>query len=175
MFKSIVLLLLLSLTTQAALVVWPLGLGFRFERDENQGLKAQSHLQMAAGLEVDAWNFEVLRSQFSSSTSEGNTSIKRDYQDFSAWAGYSLYDFEDFKLIASAGLGFFDQKVITQISGFQDTGSSNQEFMTGLAAEARWVPFANAFVLSGGARLFYSQSLDPELQPDVFVRVGVKF
>jgi hypothetical protein len=173
--KVILFSLLFSVMAQATVYVWPLGLGFRFEREESQGLKAQSTFRLAAGFEADEWNFEVQRDQFESKTSEGNTSVKREYEDFSGWVGYSLYTENDLKMIGRAGLGFYQERVKTQVAGFQDEGATNQEFFSGVGVELRWVPFQNALVLSGGGHFLYSQTYDPELQPDLFLRLGFLF
>ena len=152
----------------------PLGFGLRYERSETQDLVTRQSFHLAGILDVDQFSFELSRDQFSSKTSEGNISIKRDYQDYLAWASYHILG-EQFKFYVGGGFGFYQEQVSTQVSGFETDSSSQQEFFSGGGGELRWYPNQTSILVSIGARMLYSQNFDPELQPHLFLRLGWKF
>lgn len=176
MFKTLILsFFLASSAWSAQVVVWPVGIGARFERDETQNLKMQSTYHFAVAMELSEFSFELSRDLFASKSSEGNVSIKREYQDFLGWINYRIWGEPKLKLMLGAGFGFYEEKVTTRIASFEDESTTQLEFFTGGGAELRWFPLESELVLSVGARLLYSQTFDPELQPHLFTRLGWRF
>ncbi len=153
----------------------PLGLGLRFERAENQDLVSRQSFHLSAILDYDRFSFELGRDQFSSKTSEGNVSIKREYQDYLAWASYHLLGDDQFRFYIGGGFGFYQEQIATRVAGFETDSSTQQEFFSGGGGEFRWYPSSLSVLVSTGARMLYSQNFDPELQPHLFLRLGWRF
>ncbi|MFN9066108.1 MAG: hypothetical protein ACK5V3_02695, partial [Bdellovibrionales bacterium] len=112
---------------------------------------------------------------FNSKTSEGNVSIKREYQDYLLWANYQLLGDDQLRFFIGGGFGYFQEQIITRVASFETDSSTQQEFFSGGGAEIRWYLTRPDVLFSSGARMLYSQNFDPELQPHLFLRLGFRF
>jgi hypothetical protein len=155
--------------------VVPLGLGLRFERSETQELTSRQSFHLALIYDNERFSMEISRDQFNSKTAEGNVSIKREYQDYLAWANYQLLGTDLIRFYLGGGFGFYQEQIITRVASFETDSSTQQEFFSGGGAEVRWHLSRPEVLVSTGARMLYSQSFDPELQPHLFLRLGWRF
>lgn len=177
MLRSLISILILFAVQcgQARILVWPLGFGARFERDQNQSLTNRGTQRFAVGLQLESVSVELATDRFSTQSSEGNVSIKRKYQDFTLWLGHEVQKWDSLSAFASAGLGQYQETLDSQVSNLSDESTSSARVLTGLGLELRYRPFLNAILISTGARILWAESFDPSFQPDVFARLGFEF
>jgi len=175
MFKSLILLFFFVQTSHASIQVWPLGAGARFERDENQSLAPRITQRFAVGLNMKSIQVEIASDQFSSKSSEGNVSIKRQYQDFTLWLGHQFHQWSQVQFLAAGGLGQYQETIKTRVGALNDESTSNTKILTGVGLELRYKPFDFGLLISSGARILWAENFDPNLQPDLFVRLGFEF
>jgi hypothetical protein len=175
MYKFIIYFLLMTQTSWASIVVWPLGFIVRLERDEDQSMISQKALQFAGGVKIQNWSIELSRTQYSSETQEGSVSVSREYQDMTLWLGHHFPIVEKIDFVGWGGLGTYNEKIITVVGAASDTSTSKQKTLLGLSGELRWKPYDFGWLLSTGARLVTAESFDPNPQPEFFIRAGWQF
>ena len=175
MCKSVILFLFFVQVSHASIQVWPLGAGARFERDENQSLTPRVTQRLAIGLNIESIQVEIASDQFSSKSSEGNVSIKRNYQDFTLWLGHQFHQWNQLNLFAMGGLGQYQETIKTRVGTLTDESTSNSKTLMGVGLELRYQPFDVGLLVSSGARKLWAENFDPNLQPDLFVRLGFEF
>lgn len=175
MCKSLILFLFIAQLSHASIQVWPLGAGARFERDENQSLTPRVTQRIAVGLNIESIQAEIASDQFSSKSSEGNVSIKRSYQDFTLWLGHQFHQWDHLNFYAMGGLGQYQETIKTRVGTLTDESTSNSKTLMGVGLELRYKPFDIGLLVSSGARILWAENFDPNLQPDLFVRLGFEF
>ena len=175
MYKSVIFILFLTQLSHASIQAWPLGAGARFERDENQSLTTRATQRLAVGLNIESIQVELAHDRFSSNSSEGNVSIKRQYQDFTLWLGHQFHQWNQVQFLAAGGLGQYQETIKTRVGALNDESTSNTKILIGVGLELRYKPFDFGLLISSGTRILWAENFDPNLQPDFFVRLGFEF
>jgi hypothetical protein len=170
-------IILFSLYSQAVEIdLWPLIVEGRGERNDNQDLELRTNQLPSLGATVrfDRWAISVDSSQFQHSTSDGNVSIKTQYQDFAVWGGYSLFQDQLWNVYAVAGMGMYQQQVKTTVSDVSTTNTSSNKSLVGGGAEfALHLPAHLS--AAAGVRLDWTEDLEPEFMPVLYLKLGAWF
>lgn len=170
---SIILFCCLS---EARIFLWPVLLKARGERSEEQSLELRANRlpSYGASYQFDQWLISVDRTIYSNSSESGNVSIETDYSELSLWGGYSLFSGDIWDFYANAGVGVYQQKVETTASGVSVSNGSQDKSLIGMGAEFLIrTPFY--FSMITGGRLNWTEDLDPELMPEVYLKLGIGF
>jgi hypothetical protein len=170
-------IILFSLASQAeSIYLWPVIAKARGERNDQQALELNSNQwpSFGASYSFDRWMISLDRSLYNSDSDSGNVSIQTKYSDIAVWGGYSLFQGDMWDLFAVAGTGVYQQKVITSVSGLSTTNHSHDKSLVGMGAEYL-MRTPSVFALVAGARLNWTQDLDPEIMPELYLKIGVGF
>ena len=176
MSKFLIFLILFSARISlGAITLWPAVYSLRTDRDEFQNTQFQSAQQFSLALQIQSWSLEFGRTEFDSSSEEGNIFIKEKYEDSILWLGYHFKLLEELDLVISGGIRTYQEKITTTVGLISNRSESEQEMLTGIAGELRWKPFDLGFLLSSGIRVLMAENFDPNPQPEFFVRAGWMF
>ncbi len=168
------LLLFLSISAEAKILIWPYNPSLRLERHENQNLKFYNGYFHGVGFLVERWYGSLESENYQSRTSDGNVSIKRDYQDLKLWGGYSLFQFPSWHFLGLAGLGLYKEQIETKVGSVEDLSTSDQKTLFGLGAELLYSS-KSAISFGIGARFYWGEDLDPYPQPGLYLKLGLQF
>jgi hypothetical protein len=161
----------------AAFSFWPVLLKARGERNEGQSLELKSNYWPSMGVSYtfDNWLLSLDSSRYIGDESKsGNVSIQTKYEDTLISGGYSLFQGELWDFYAVATAGMYRQKVKTTISGLSSTSTSGQKALVGMGTEYLFKsPFNLSF--AAGARLNWTEDLEPEIMPEIYLKLGIGF
>ncbi len=168
--------ILFSCLAEANVYIWPVLLKARGELTENQALELRSNdfPSFGASYSFDRWIVSLDRSLYSNESDSGNVSIETQYSDFAIWGGYSLFQGEIWDLYAVVGTGVYQQKIETTVGGLSTSNRSSDKSLVGMGAEylLRATPY---FSFATGAKLNWTQDLEPELMPELYLKLGAYF
>lgn len=173
---ALVFLFLLSELAQARTYLWPLLLKGRGERTEEQAMELRGNQfpSVSASFTVEEFIFSLETSRFENESSDGNVSIATRYSDLSAWGGYHLFNFEQGSIYALVGLGSYEQKVESSVGNVTTQNSSSQKMLSGAGLE--YLLETDFYLaLAAGARLIWTEDLDPETMPELYLKIGIGF
>lgn len=165
-----------SSLSQASVYLWPVIIKARGERSEDQALELRSNSWPSFGISYsfDRWIISLDTSKYTHASDNGNVSIETSYHDVAAWGGYSLFQGDIWDLYAVAGAAVYQQKIETSVSGLSTSNSSHDKSLVGMGAEyVLQTPFV--FSLAAGGRLNWTQDLDPEIMPEIYLKLGAGF
>jgi len=157
---------------EQTLLFYPYFPGMRLERGNSQNLEIRSVFTSGVGILVDKWYGSVESGQFEDSNSEGNVSIKRNYQDLSLWGGYSLHEVNSWNVLGQVGVGLFKERVKTRVGGISDSDTSEEKSLFGLGVEALYSESSKIWTVSVGGRFYWGEGLDPNPQPGIYLKLG---
>ena len=169
-------LILFSSLAEARVFLWPVIIKARGERSEDQSLEFKSNAfpSFGASLTLDRWLINLESSKFQKDSDSGNVSIETKYSDVTLWGGYSLFQGPIWDLYAVAGTGVYQQKVKTTVAGLSTSNGSSDRSLIGMGIEhVIFTPFN--FALTSGAKLNWTQDLDPEIMPELYFKLGIGF
>lgn len=171
-----VTILFFSSVSQASFYFWPVIMKGRGERNDQQNLELKSNSWPSLGLSYsfDRWILSLDSSKYNKDSDSGNISITVNYSDVAAWGGYSLFQGANWDLYAVAGFGIYEEKVKTTIGALSTTNRSTNRNLLGAGAEHI---FRTPFMLSiaSGARMIWTDDLDPEIMPEIYLKLGLVF
>lgn len=175
-YSIISLSLLVSSLGEAHVYLWPAIIKSRGEINDSQALELRSNQWPSLGLSFTfgQWIINLDSSQYSHNSDNGNVSIETNYSDVGVWGGYRLFMGEVWDFYAVVGTAVYQQKVETSINNLSTTNKSHDRSLVGMGGEYLLkTPFNFSFV--GGARLNWTQDLDPEIMPEFYLKLGVGF
>lgn len=161
---------------EAKIFIWPITLKARGERTENQDLELKSNQLPSFGFSYtqDKLLLSLDFSRYDGESNNGNVSIGTDYSDTGLSVGYSLFAGEIWDFYAVGTLGIYQQEVETSINGISTKNKSSDHSLVGIGGEYLInTPFY--FSTAVGARLNWSQDLEPEIMPEMYLKLGVGF
>lgn len=164
----------MSAWAETHLLIWPYFPGLRIERGEDQQLEGRMTWTSGAGVLINDWYGSLETERFQISNSEGNTSVKRSYQDVSLWGGYALHGADKWKFLGTAGFGLYKETVKTRVGTISDSDTSKEKTHFGLGAEWIFLEPSTIFTFSFGGRFLWSKDFDPSPQPQLLIKVGFK-
>ncbi len=168
--------ILFSCLAEANIYIWPVLLKARGELTETQELKLRSNdfPSFGASYSFDRWIVSADRSLYSNESDSGNISIETKYSDFAVWGGYSLFQGEIWDFYGVVGTGIYQQKIETSIGGLSTSNRSSDKSLVGMGAEylLRATPY---FSIVTGAKLNWTQDLEPEIMPELYLKLGAYF
>ena len=170
------LILLSTVVAEAKIFVWPVIIKARGERNDDQNLDLKSNYwpSFGASYSFDRWIISLDTSKFQKDSDSGNVSIETKYSDVAIWGGYSLFQGDIWDLYAVAGTGIYQQKLKTTVAGLSTSNSSSDRSLIGMGIEHLILTPFN-FSLASGARFNWTQDLDPEIMPEIYLKLGIGF
>jgi hypothetical protein len=150
------------------------GAEFRGERDVNANYAGLTYLNLAAGVRYRQWNFLIESDTFSQTSGNATLSVEKKVQDILGWA-YRVSDQSWHRIspMMGAGIGAYQIKVETTLSGTETDDSSTWKIMGGASAGLKldlpvlWVSIE--------ARLLVGDEFDPQPTLSGLARLGLWF
>ena len=177
-FKRIIIstLIFFNCFAEAHVYLWPVLLKARGERSEEQALELRSNAlpSFGASYSFESWIVSIDRSNYSFSSDNGNVSIKTLYSDIAVWGGYSLFSGDIWDFYAVAGTGIYQQKIKTIVGGLSTSNRSNDKSLVGMGAEYL-LKATPVFSMAAGAKFNWTEDLDPEIMPEIYLKLGAYF
>lgn len=120
---------------------------------------------------------------FKDKSGNGTLSIEREHRDYIVSGHFFFWETSgnagDFGVYAAGGAGFFNETVRTTLTGMTTSDTGDREFLgvAGVGAEANMKISTSNTALSFAveARILSSKNFDPNPEPGVLARVGVRF
>jgi hypothetical protein len=162
--------------SEASVYLWPVIIKGRGERNEQQNLelKSNSWPTFGASYSFERWMVSLDSSKYSKDSDSGNVSISTEYSDAAVWGGYSLFQGDIWDFYGVAGFGFYQEKIKTTITSLSTTNNTSNRNLLGFGIEhIVRTPFG--FTAATGARLDWTEDLDPEIMPEIYLKLGFVF
>lgn len=169
-------IIFLSCLAEAQIHIWPITLKARGERSEDQSLQLKSNQLPSFGISytMDRYLFSLDFARYVNDSNNGNVEIETEYNDVNISVGYSLFTGDIWDFFAVATVGSYQQKVKTSINNLSTENKSNDRGLVGIGGEYLiQTPFY--FSTAVGARLNWTQDLDPEIAPEMYLKLGASF
>lgn len=146
----------------------------RFERDEDQQVKARNILNLAGGLVAGSWVPVFEYGKFEQSTSAGGITVDRRVESMMAWVYYQDPESDTFAPFIGGGAGAWHESVDTDLLGVSEHDEAPASLTLAGAFGMRVMP-KSRFWLSSEARLYKNAKLDPDPMLGLLVRLGIVF
>lgn len=150
------------------------GAELRGERDVNANYAGLTYQNLAAGVRYRQWNFLVESDNFSQTSGNATLSVEKKVQDILGWVYWeSEQSWHRLSPMMGAGMGAYQIKVNTTLSGAETADSSTWKMMGGASAGFKldlpvlWV--------SVEARLLVGDEFDPQPTLSGLARLGLWF
>lgn len=160
---------------ETKVLVWPYSPGLRLERGETQQLEGRLSWMSGVGILAGDWYGALESERFEGRSSEGNVSIKRQYQDLSAWMGYQIFGDQTWKVLALMGVGQYQEEVTTRVGSVEDTSTSTRKGLFGAGFEGLLLPENSWVAFALGLKMLWGEDFDPSPQPQINLKVGFQF
>ncbi|MGZ3744334.1 MAG: hypothetical protein ACXVB1_10995 [Pseudobdellovibrionaceae bacterium] len=155
--------------------VLPLGLEFRFEREESQQMADRRPLNLALGGRKGSSSLLFEYSSFTETTGNVTLSLERTHQEYSFWWKEKFMDFEFMEAFFSAGLGGYEEKLTTSLAmSGSTTDTSALQALGGAGAGLQTLVFKYV-LLSIEGRFIAGKNFDPNPQASFLLRLGGEF
>ncbi len=167
----------LSCLCEARIYLWPAIIKARGERNEAQNLemKSNQYPSFGASFTFDRLIFSLDFSQYEGESSSGNVTMETNYSDVVISTGYNLFTGEIWDFYAVASAGVYQQKIDTTVGSLVTTSNkSNDRNLIGMGAEYL-IRTPSYFSAIAGGRFNWTEDLDPELAPEVYLKIGIGF
>lgn len=127
------------------------GLGLRWEeKEDGSGFDQQGLFLLSGGYTFSAYEISGEFMTFSDDSQDASIEVGRRHYSLMAWGKYKILEDAKMKLLAGAGLGFFWEKVTTQVLNLTSEDIGSPELQLGLLG-SYYYSFAKNW--SGGASL----------------------
>lgn len=146
----------------------------RYERDSVQQVVNRSPLNFALGARKNATTFLLEYSAFEDKSGNSTLSVERQHREYVLWWKENLMNLELVDFFASLGMGAYEEKTITRLSGSSATDNTGAQFMGGLSAGMQSM-FVKYILVSAEGRILAGQNFDPNPQLGFVLRFGVEF
>lgn len=150
------------------------GAELRGERDVNANYMGLTYRNLAAGVRYRQWNFLIESAKFSQTSGNATLSVEKKVQDILAWTYWvSEPSWHRISPMMGAGIGAYQIKVNTTLSGTETADSTTWKVMGGASAGFKldlpvlWVSLE--------ARLLVGDEFDPQPTLSGLARLGLWF
>ncbi len=169
-------LIFCSVWAQAEVYIWPVIVKARAERTENQDLKLRSNQypSLGASYRFETWLVSLDYSRYENTSDNGNVSIETQYSDIGIWGDYRLFTGDIWDFYATAGTAVYQQKVTTTVGVTSTSGTSHDRNLIGAGIEILMRTPSSVSGLAG-VRMNWTQDLQPELMPEMYLKLGIGF
>ncbi|HEY8269761.1 MAG TPA: hypothetical protein VIG33_02655, partial [Pseudobdellovibrionaceae bacterium] len=156
-------------------VLLPFNLEFRYERDASQQTVDRRPKNFAIGAGTVASTILFEYSAFNENTGNKTLSLARTHQEYSFWWKEKFMNLEFLDAFFSGGVGGYEEKVTTTLSGAGSaTDSSGLQALAGASVGLQSLMF-NYVLVSIEGRLIAGKNFDPNPQGGILLRLGAEF
>lgn len=173
-FLVVLFISFLTIQARAEWIATPVALPARFERGEDQIVKARSAFAVAVGHRFDELVLFAEVQQGRSASGTDFSGVDRQQTEFTVWRQSEAAFKNGGFLFWNLGFGLLSQELTTHFSG-------TSEKTTGVLQPLTGVGFGGGFEmkktlrLSAEGRMYFSPEFDPNPQPEISVRLGFLF
>lgn len=159
--------------------VYALNYEMRFERGNSQDLEMRQPQNFALGYHLNKYSLLVEYSRFNETTGNVTSSVERRHQEMTLWGQYHVLTGTDGNMrghaYVAAGVGGYEQEVITAFMGESRSDKSGMKVMGGAAVGLQvFILTQSQFGFSLGAegRALMGSDFDPNPTLSGVLRVG---